>query len=91
MKGLKGNEIGGKMCNAKVQQLLVPCELPHETKDKCMVIYVFGDALALINGHLDKCEFVDILKHQIDVMGSTCVGDITHPTSISFPRFISLC
>ena len=64
VKGHEGNEIGGKMCNSRVQELLVPCESPHETKDKCMVIYVFGLVHALINGFVDKCEFADILKHQ---------------------------
>ena len=53
-----------KMCNSRVQELLVPCESPHETKDKCMVIYVFVHVDALINGCIEKCEFVDILKNQ---------------------------
>lgn len=68
---MKGNETSGKMCNARVQQLIVPFELPHGIRDKCMVMYVFGDVLALFNGFLDKCEFVNILKHQSDAMGST--------------------
>ena len=53
-----------KMCNSRVQELLVPYESPHETKDKCMVIYVFVHVHALINGWIGKCEFVDILEHQ---------------------------
>ena len=53
-----------KMRNPRVQELFVPCESPHETKDKCVVIYVFVHFHALINGFIDKCEFVDILKHQ---------------------------
>ena len=53
-----------KMCNSRVQELLVPYESPHETKYKCMFIYVFGHVHALINCYIDKCEFVDILEHQ---------------------------
>ena len=51
-----------KMCNSRVQELLVPCESPHETKDKCMVIYVFVHVHALINGYIEKCEFANILE-----------------------------
>ena len=51
-----------KMCISRVQELLVPCESPHETKEKCMVIYVFGHVHALINGYIEKCEFADILE-----------------------------
>ena len=53
-----------KMCNSRVQELVVPYESPHETMDKCMVIYVFSHVHALINGFIDKCEFVDIIKDQ---------------------------
>ena len=53
-----------EMCNSSVQQLLVPFESPHETKYKCVAIYVFGDVHALINGCIEKCEFTDILEHR---------------------------
>ena len=53
-----------KMCKSRVKELRIPSESPHDTKEKCMVIYVFGHVHALINVCIDKCEFVDILEHQ---------------------------
>lgn len=61
------------MCNARLEQLILACELTHEIKDKCVVVYVvFGYAHAMIHGCINKCEFASVLNHHIIAMGDTC-------------------
>lgn len=80
---LKRNEVAGKTCDCRTQQILVSCAFPHEAKNKCMVIYELGDGPSSINELLGEGYFSHILKHQINAMGTHGIQNTMGCLSIS--------